>query len=558
MSALSATLHAEQQCLFGLVPRPAASVLAAVPQWWACRAAEAGLDGDWLDWRHALLPPPAALDPTIARSHLRDATPHELGEAYVCALDANARVVHGRHYTPATLATALWDELDREGLASRGATLDPACGAGALLLSPVRSVVAEMEKDAAADLPAVRSRVGGTDLDPNAVWLGNAILGAELLPLWARLPPERRERLPALLRVADGLDVARESVAITVMNPPYGRVALDAAGRRRWSLGLYGHANRFGLFLHAAIERTKPGGLIGAVLPASFLGGSYYQRLRNLVAERAPLVRLVFVDQRSGVFASGVLQETCLAVFRRDARSPRVLCSRQRARGAVEREDLGAVELPAQRPDLPWLLPRTSRDEHLVRRAAEHSTRLSDYGWKASTGPLVWNRHKAQISGTPRGDALPIVWAADIEGGQVTPRRARAAQRWVRLRSRDDFMALREPAILVQRTTAPEQPRRLVAAILDRETLDGTWSGAVVVENHVNVLRCSSPASPLTTELFAALLASDVLDRLYRCLSGTVAVSAYELEALPLPSPARLAAWSRTGATALTADALYR
>ncbi len=32
-----------------------------------------------------------------------------------------------------------------------------------------------------------------------------------------------------------------------------------------------------------------------------------------------------------------------------------------------------------------------------------------------------------------------------------------------------------------------------------------------------------------------ALLASDALDRLYRCLTGSVVVSAYELAAMPLP-----------------------
>lgn len=35
----------------------------------------------------------------------------------------------------------------------------------------------------------------------------------------------------------------------------------------------------------------------------------------------------------------------------------------------------------------------------------------------------------------------------------------------------------------------------------------------------------------------AALLNSNVVDQLFRCINGSVAVSAYELEALPLPSP---------------------
>jgi adenine-specific DNA-methyltransferase len=34
-----------------------------------------------------------------------------------------------------------------------------------------------------------------------------------------------------------------------------------------------------------------------------------------------------------------------------------------------------------------------------------------------------------------------------------------------------------------------------------------------------------------------ALLNSQVLDQIFRCMSGSVAVSAYELNALPLPGP---------------------
>jgi adenine-specific DNA-methyltransferase len=104
-------------------------------------------------------------------------------------------------------------------------------------------------------------------------------------------------------------------------------------------------------------------------------------------------------------------------------------------------------------------------------------------------------------------------------------------------------MRLTEPAVVMQRTTAPEQPRRLVGAVLDNRTL-ADWGGAVVVENHVNVLRQSSCDGPMSPRLLAALLATPTLDGLYRCLTGSVAVSAYELEALPLPPPTVLKRWA--------------
>jgi adenine-specific DNA-methyltransferase len=514
-------------------------VLGRIPEWWERRAAAVGLPPESQIWESALDRPPVAIEQGVSR--LLEETPHELGEAYIDALDPATRLQHGRHYTPALLAEELWSEVLAVA-SGEGPVVDPAAGAGALLIPPLRRYVRSAQ-DPAEALRDVSARFGGTDLDPIAVWLGNAILAAELLPLWSRLPPQEREPLPRLLRVGDGLAAARDLPQTIVMNPPYGRVRLPPSARERWQSTLYGHANRYALFLQAAVERVRPGGVVAAVIPTSFLGGAYFQRLRAFLAREAPLVRLAFVDTRAGVFGGDVLQETCLAIFQKAASPREVTCSQVTINGASARLKLPQAVLPLARQDRPWLLPRTPSDGGLIRKAAQLEARLSDYGWKASTGPLVWNRHKPQIDSAHRDGAVPILWAADLEGGEIRRAAAREAQRWILLRPQDDFMQLTDPAILVQRTTAPEQPRRLVVATLDAVTL-AEWGGAVVVENHVNVLRCSNVDSALSAGLLQRLLSTETFDRLYRCLTGSVAVSAYELEALPMPPPGVLRSWS--------------
>lgn len=514
-------------------------VVASVPPWWERRAEEAGLPPQWRDWRLALHPPPAPLS-GAAVPDLLHADPFAIGEAYVCALAPRTRLAEGRHYTPAGLAHALWGEI-RASAPMGGLVVDPACGAGALLLPPLRELVATADDPAAALREAPR-RFAGSDLDAVAVWIGNALLGAELLPLWARLPEAQRGRLPRILHEGDGLACSLDRPSIVVMNPPYGRVQLPTEARERWRDTLFGHANRYGLFLHAAVERVAPGGLVAAVVPTSFLGGAYYQRLRAYLAREAPLTRLAFVDARAGVFVGDVLQETCLALFTKGSRPGAVACAQLALNGAAERMALAQVSFASTAGGRPWLLPRGPGDERLIEAAERLEARLPDYGWRASTGPLVWNRHKPQIFASAGPGRSPIVWAADLDRGRVRQDPARDQQRWIELRPADEFMQLEQSAILVQRTTAPEQPRRLVVAVLDIATL-AAWGGAVVVENHVNVLRCTDLHSPLGLPLLARLLATPTLDRLYRCLTGTVAVSRYELEALPLPDAETLRRW---------------
>ena len=88
--------------------------------------------------------------------------------------------------------------------------------------------------------------------------------------------------------------------------------------------------------------------------------------------------------------------------------------------------------------------------------------------------------------------------------------------------------------MLLQRTTAKEQSRRLIAAELPESFI--RKHGLVVVENHLNMIRPLDGAAKVSPAALAALLNSEIVDHAFRCISGSVAVSAFELEALPLPS----------------------
>jgi len=64
--------------------------------------------------------------------------------------------------------------------------------------------------------------------------------------------------------------------------------------------------------------------------------------------------------------------------------------------------------------------------------------------------------------------------------------------------------------------------------------------GGVTVENHLNMMIPTVAKPAVSPALLAAFLNSVAADRAFRCLSGSVAVSAYELENLPLPAAADL------------------
>ena len=156
-----------------------------------------------------------------------------------------------------------------------------------------------------------------------------------------------------------------------------------------------------------------------------------------------------------------------------------------------------------------------------------------------STGPLVWNRFKDQMRQRPGRCVHPLIWAESVTStGQFAYRAERRGHApYFKMEPGDGWLLVEEACVLVQRTTAKEQARRLIAAELPAEFIEE--HGGVVVENHLNMVRPSARPA-VTPAAVAAVLNSQVVDQLFRCINGSVAVSAFEMEALPLPSPAAM------------------
>ena len=496
------------------------------------------------DFELAVLPETAqALADSIgmAAAHLDpEAAAYQIGLAYTGMLPVEHRSTQGIYYTPPALTARLIAQATEAGTDwTTARVLDPACGGGAFLTPVAQRMVQGLPGCSPHILlQNIAARLRGYELDPFGAWLSQVSLDAALLPI----SRAARRRLPLLVSVCDSL---RRSPPVgqfdlVIGNPPYGRVTLPPVHRARFKRSLFGHANLYGLFTDMALRYAKPGGVIAFVTPTSFLAGEYFKNLRALLGCHAPPVTIDFVSVRKGVF-DDVLQETSLATYRRGgAARPVAVHAIAPANGAgLTVEPTGSIALPAD-PSQPWILPRTSVQAPLVVRLAAMTHRLADWGYTVSTGPLVWNRFKDQLARLPGPNRHPLIWAEAVTSdGQFVYRADKKNHApWFEIRRGDEWLIVDYPCVLLQRTTAKEQARRLIAAPLPDRFL--ARHGAVVVENHLNMLRPTGDVPAVPANVLAAFLNSAAADRAFRCVSGSVAVSAYELEALPLPSPRAL------------------
>jgi adenine-specific DNA-methyltransferase len=468
---------------------------------------------------------------------------YQLSAAYTALVPPTTRSAFGMYYTPPALANRLLNLVEESGINWTAArVLDPACGGGAFLLP----VMLRMRKAFAATPPeqqvrAIVNQLSGFEIDPFAAWLTHAWLEIGLRDLLTRAG----ERLPQIVQVCDTLDQlpVGEAFDVVIGNPPYGRITLAAEQRRRFARSLYGHANLYGVFTDIALRWTKPAGIIAYVTPTSFLAGEYFKSLRALLAAEAPPEAVDFISARRGVFED-VLQETLLATYRKrgriDGAAVHYLAASSDTSARITHA--GQFTLP-QDAAAPWLAPRRPEHQELINCLSGMPDRLEDWGYRVSTGPLVWNRHKRQLRASWGDDCSPLVWAEAVttDGRFVHRAEKRRHQPFFQVRPGDEWLKINVACVLVQRTTAKEQSRRLIAAEMPASFV--RKHGAVVVENHLNMIRPANPIRPkVSTAALAATLNSAIVDEAFRCISGSVAVSAFELEALPLPAAADMAA----------------
>ncbi|MEM9290146.1 MAG: N-6 DNA methylase [Acidobacteriota bacterium] len=457
-----------------------------------------------------------------------------ISSIYTQLLPRKTRSELGAFYTPPILAERLLDLVEAEGVDwSVVSVLDPACGGGAFLLHVARRVLLDDEvrsKGIDFQVDHLQRCLTGIDLDPYAAWMAKSFLQMLTQPLCEQLG----RPLSLIIEVGDALDyVSRDTRCfdLIVGNPPYGRVRLGQSAREFFERSLFGHANYYSLFLDAALRWRNEGGWVAFVTPTSFLGGQYFSKLRALLELEAPLLVVDVVESRRQFFES-VQQETCLAVFGSSLDSETQVNLLQLDEGELSISQAGRFKSTSTQGG-PWFLPRTPEQALVAPAALKLDTRLTDLGYRASTGPLVWNRHKDQLQEEASTDSYPLVWAEAVRSNVFQFKyNQRAKVPFLRVEDHQQHLIMKSPCVLVQRTTAKEQRRRLVACALP-DIFIAEWDG-FVVENHVNVL--VSEAEPVVSPAsLAAVLNTRAVDLAFRCLSGSVAVSATELSALPLP-----------------------
>src|SRR3546814_4113 len=124
-----------------------------------------------------------------------------------------------------------------------------------------------------------------------------------------------------LVKVGDSLEPkasSRDDINHEVGNPPFLRLG---GADKRLSRPIFGEiasgrVNLYALFVRRALDEVPIGGLVGYVIPTSFLGGPEFASFRRRVLQLAEVLVVDVIEKRSDVFLDAI-QDACFVVLQR-------------------------------------------------------------------------------------------------------------------------------------------------------------------------------------------------------------------------------------------------
>lgn len=397
-----------------------------------------------------------SLDPTI------------LSLVYEQALvDEDDRRKLGIHYTPPDLAARVLDCLPIELVnpADRN-VLDPACGSGSLLVAAHERLSKLQPPDWSLDArhQDLQVHLHGYDVDHFATEIARLALLLKAQPAgngWS-------------INTANSLDIdaSRARPQIIVMNPPW---KLDAKGQRR---------QRADEFMAWAAAALQPGGLLGAIIPTSWLSADNSSATRKRIRDEFEIFELWRLPE--GTFSTS--QQAPSVLF---ARKGKAAGSKRIVRQVWQRELKPFLD---SHPPLAYFAvgdSSTPLSQMMPRPAFEEC-------WSPLKEIALIRSGQQRLRGSKdRGDGIPYL----AKFSEVAPYgTTRDAPLW-RLRFPDDFQTSRGESVI-------EHHKVLVSAA---RSANNPWRFRVAVDPIgvacSNSVRCVAPHDQSDDDLLYALLA---------------------------------------------------
>lgn len=437
----------------------------------------------------------------------------------------------GQYFTNAVLAEFMAAQISVNVLGGQPVKLlDPGAGFGILI--------------AAASIKMLNSEVNDLEvcayeLDPNVISHLKGTL--QEIQVIFQLKGKRFN-----YRIIEGdfiLSQPNEKFDVVIMNPPYFKYNSQSSVYAKKTSELFkGDPNIYASFLAVAIHSLAEEGQLVAISPRSFFNGLYFKGFRKYLLEKTDLTHIhIFKSRRDAFKDAKVLQENVIfRVAKSDERRENVTVSRSESHIDLnKRETLRLrreIIVDASTDQMMIRVPENDQELRALEIVSRFESNFDEIGYFISTGPVVEYRATDFIvsASANKTGFVPLIRPHNLSGLAVQWSANNGKDLGFGVQSKNKKQLLNNSRyVLLKRVTAKDEKRRLVAGIWEPQP-KFKLLGISNKVNYVGVI----DGELSTNEALGLLVvfSSTLMDRYFRCISGSTQVNATDVRVLKFPS----------------------
>ena len=180
---------------------------------------------------------------------------------------------------------------------------------------------------------------------------------------------------------------------LIIGNPPYFVMSKDDVNSnsnfKEYSNFYDGRANIFILFIIHSLKKLNINGILGFVLPKSFINCLYYNKLRKHINENYKIIDIIDCFNDDCNVYLETKQETIIFVIQKTNEIELKL------ELELELKELNKVYVSEKKD---YIMFNTIENIKLINKLYEKSTTLDDLGFDVKVGNIVWNQHKDKLT----------------------------------------------------------------------------------------------------------------------------------------------------------------
>ena len=322
--------------------------------------------------------------------------------------------------------------------------------------------------------------------------------------------------------VRDGFDVV-------IGNPPYV-VSKDKQLRKIYSESVYGRPNLYGYFIHRALQDLLANnGILTFINPRTLLTDAYCSALRTFVLKHSQISSVLNIVDRRDVFES-VLQACIVNSFQNTS-----ITNPIRIKSIFSKEDISDTnwleisqdDFLFEQNDDPLFIVGNHHRIYDIFRKLKTLKSFKTHGLSFTTGKIQQNLYRSVLGNVPTSVATRLIWAENVQRYCCVEARKRADRIYINAQL-ERCQPITHDTIIAQRTTAVEQPRRIIAHLFSPDN----FGYPIQAENGTSYLE---EAKDIHLKFVLGILNSKFIDFIFRHLNSNTHVAAGELNALPFP-----------------------